>query len=317
MTQDKFQQQAPLAVSGTMQAVRLHAPGGIKSLRLDTIGIPHPQAGEALIRVHAAAITRDEVDWPTDRLPAIPSYEVSGVVVAVAPGVTSVEVGDAVYALTGFDRDGAAAEYAVVPADIVAPKPRALTDMESAALPLAGLSAWQGLFDHGALQPGQRVLIHGAAGGVGHLAVQLAHRHGAYVIGTASTAGVAVARSFGADEVLDTGTACATTLPPVDLVFDTVGGDRLARSAAVIHPGGRLVSIAEAVPEPPAGSGILTSYFVVSPNREQLVELARIADEDGLRVDIDSTFTLAEARTAFARTMATGKHGKVVFRIHE
>jgi NADPH:quinone reductase-like Zn-dependent oxidoreductase len=317
MTQEKVQQQALSGVSGTMRAVRLHAPGGIESLRLDTIDIPRPQAGVVLIRVHAAAITRDELDWPTDRLPAIPSYEVSGVVVAVAPDVHSAEVGDAVYALTGFDRDGAAAEYAVVSEDIIASKPRSLTDVESAALPLAGLSAWQGLFDHGGLQPGQRVLIHGAAGGVGHLAVQLAHRHGAYVIGTASTAGADVARSFGADEVLDATTEFATTLAPVDLVFDTVGGDRLARSPAVIRPGGRLVSIAEEVPEPVAGSGILSSYFVVSPNREQLVELARIADEDGLGIDIDSTFTLAESRTAFGRSMATGKHGKVVFRIHE
>lgn len=317
MTQEKVQQQALPGVSGTMQAVRLHAPGGIELLRLDTIDIPRPQAGEVLIRVHAAAITRDELEWPTDRLPAIPSYEVSGVVEAGAADVDSIEIGDAVYALTGFDRDGAAAEYAVVTAAVVAAKPHSLTDVESAALPLAGLSAWQGLFDHGALQPGQRVLIHGAAGGVGHLAVQLAHRHGAYVIGTASTAGADVARSFGADEVLDATTDFATTLEPVDLVFDTAGGDRLARSAAVIRPGGRLVSIAEAVPEPVAGRGILTSYFVVSPNREQLVELARIADEDGLRVDIDSTFTLAELRTAFERSMAAGKHGKVVFRIHE
>jgi NADPH:quinone reductase-like Zn-dependent oxidoreductase len=317
MTQEKVQhQQASLGVSGTMQAVRLHAPGGIESLRLDTIDIPRPQAGEVLIRVHAAAITRDERDWPTDRLPAIPSYEVSGVVVAVAPGLDAAGVGEAVYALTGFDRDGAAAEYAVVPADFVAARPRSLNDVESAALPLAGLSAWQGLFDHGALEPGQRVLIHGAAGGVGHLAVQLARRHGAYVIGTTSAAGAAAARSLGADEVLDAA-SFATALAPVDLVFDTVGGDRLARSAAVICPGGRLVSIAEEVPETAVGSSILTLYFVVVPNRGQLVELARIADEDGLRIDIDSTFTLADARTAFERSMATGKHGKVVFRIHE
>ena len=301
----------------TMQAIRLHAPGGINSLRLDTIDTARPQEGEVLLRVHAAAITRDELDWPTDRLPAIPSYEVCGVVAAVAPGVDSVRVGDSVYALTHFDRDGAAADYVALPADIVAPKPRTLTDVESAALPLAGLSAWQGLFDHGALEPGQRVLIHGAGGGVGHLAVQLAHRHGAYVIGTASAAGAAVARSFGADELLDADASFATTLDPVDLVFDTAGGDRLVHSGAVIRPGGRLVSIAEEIPESLAGNALLTSYFIVAPNRDQLVQLARIADAGDLHTDIDSTFTLADARAAFERSMATGKHGKVVLRIHE
>jgi NADPH:quinone reductase-like Zn-dependent oxidoreductase len=304
-------------VPGTMQAVRLHAPGGIDSLRLDTINVASPGDGEVLVRVHAAAITRDELQWPTDRLPAIPSYEVSGTVVAVAPGMMSIAVGDAVYALTHFDRDGAAAEYIALPADIVALKPRTLTDVESAALPLAGLSAWQGLFVHGALQPGQRVLIHGAAGGVGHLAVQLAHRHGAYVIGTASGAGAAAARSFGADEVLDAAASFATTLDPVDLVFDTVGGDRLAHSAAVLSPGGRLVSIAEEMPETAAHSGILTSYFVVAPSRDELIELARMADAGHLRPDIDSTFTIAESRAAFERSMASGKHGKVVFRIRD
>jgi NADPH:quinone reductase-like Zn-dependent oxidoreductase len=307
----------PPSMPETMQAIRVHAPGGIASLRLDTIGTVRPREGEVLIRVHAAAITRDELDWPTDRLPAIPSYEVSGIVVAVAPRVESVRVGDAVYALTHFDRDGAAAEYVTLPADIVAPRPSTLTDVESAALPLAGLSAWQGLFDHGALEPGQRVLIHGAAGGVGHLAVQLAHRHGAYVIGTASAAGSATARHFGADEVLDADAWLATPLTAVDLVFDTAGGDRLARSGAVIRPGGRLVSIAEEVPDSAAGNDIRTSYFVVAPNRDQLVELARIADAGDLHTDIDSTFTLADAREAFERSMATGKHGKVVLRIHD
>jgi NADPH:quinone reductase-like Zn-dependent oxidoreductase len=317
ITRENTQEVTPQSVPATMQAIRLHAPGGIDSLRLDTIEVAHPREGEVLIRVHAAAITRDELDWPTDRLPAIPSYEVSGIVVAVAPGVESVRVGDAVYALTPFDRDGSAAEYVALPADIVAPKPRTFSDVESAALPLAGLSAWQGLFDHGALEPGQRVLIHGAAGGVGHLAVQIAHWHGAFVIGTTSAAGAAMARSLGADEVLAADTSFATTLAPVDLVFDTAGGDRLAHSAAVIRPGGRLVSIAEEIPDSVATTGILTSYFVVEPNRDQLVELAHMADAGELHIDVDSTFTLADARAAFERSMATGKHGKVVLRIHD
>src|SRR5438477_5894794 len=156
-----------------MRAVRLHPPGGIDALSVDDVEVPRPGPGEALLRVHAAAITRDELDWPVDRLPAIPSYEVSGVVEAVAAGVEEVTEGDAVYALTPFDRDGAAAEYAVVPAALLGPTPNTLDHVESAAIPLAALSAWQGLFDQGGLHEGERVLIHGASGGVGHFAAQL------------------------------------------------------------------------------------------------------------------------------------------------
>ena len=140
--------------------------------------MPEPQAGEALVEVYAAAITKDELDWPAERLPAIPSYELSGVVTAVASGVDTIEPGDAVYALTSFDHDGVAADYAAVPADVLAPKPRTLDHVESAAVPLAALSAWQALFDHGRLEKGQRVLITGAAGGVGHFATQLSQRRG-------------------------------------------------------------------------------------------------------------------------------------------
>src|SRR5947199_9826677 len=140
--------------------MQLHAPGGLDGLRLEEIEIPQFGSGEALVRVHAAAITRDELDWPVDRLPAVPSYEVSGVVEAVAADVEEVAVGEAVYALTGFDRDGAAAEYTVVPAAFLAPKPRALDHVECAAIPLAALSAWQGLFGQGGLRDGERGLIH-------------------------------------------------------------------------------------------------------------------------------------------------------------
>jgi NADPH:quinone reductase-like Zn-dependent oxidoreductase len=180
-----------------MQAIRLHAPGGSERLVLEEIETPRAAKGEALVRVHAAAITRNELEWPVDRLPAIPSYELSGEV------VTGEAVGAAVYALTPFDRDGAAAEYVVVPEALLAPKPSTLGHVESAAVPLPALSAWQGLFTHGRLGPGQRVLVTGATGGVGHLAVQLARRAGAEVL-------------TDVDDVSE----------PVDLVFDTAGGDR-------------------------------------------------------------------------------------------
>jgi NADPH:quinone reductase-like Zn-dependent oxidoreductase len=302
-----------------MRAVRLQAPGGAERLAYEEVESPQPGAGEALVRVHAAAITRDELEWPVDRLPATPSYELSGVVAAVGADAGGVEVGEAVYALTGFDRDGAAAEYAIVPAAFLAPKPRTLGHVESASIPLAALSAWQGLFDHGELAEGQRVLIHGAAGGVGHFAVQLARHRGANVIGTASSANVERARELGADEVIDhTSTRFEDAVEPVDLVFDTAGGERLRHSPAVLGPGGRLVSIAEEPPgEPSADRDITAVYFVVEPNREQLVELARLADGGDLRPAVDQVFPLAEARAAFERSMGQDKRGKVVLRVAE
>jgi NADPH:quinone reductase-like Zn-dependent oxidoreductase len=181
-----------------MLAVRLHPDG----LKVEEIETPSPRAGEVLIRVHAAAITRGELEW-RDRLPAIVSGELSGVVM---------DTGAQVFALTPFDRDGVAAEYAAVPGDVLAPKPASLSHVEAATLPMGGLSAWQGLFDHGRLQPGERVIVTGAGGGVGQFAVQLARHAGA--------------------EVIEGG-------PDADLVFDTAGGS--------LPPGRRVVTIAAEV----------------------------------------------------------------------
>src|SRR5215475_1929539 len=172
------------AGSGVL-ALRLHDDG----LKVEEIETPSAHPGEVLVRVHAAAITRGELEWPVDRLPAIPSYELSGVVV---------DSGEEVFALTPFDHDGVAAEYAVVPTRVLASKPSRLSHVEAAALPMGGLTAWQALFVHGQLAPGERVLVTGASGGVGHIAVQLARHTGA--------------------EVVESG--------PADLVFDTRGGDR-------------------------------------------------------------------------------------------
>jgi len=180
-------------------AVRLHTDG----LNVEEIEVPSPRPGEVLVRVHAAAITRGELEWPVDRLPAIPSYELSGVVV---------DSGAEVYALTPFDRDGVAAEYALVPAPVLAAKPARLSHVEAAALPMGGLTAWQALFVHGRLGRGERVLVTGASGGVGHIAVQLARHAGA--------------------EVVESG--------PADLVFDTRGGE--------VPAGERVVTIVEEVP---------------------------------------------------------------------
>ena len=299
-----------------MWAIRLHEAGGPEALVFERIRTPGPGAGEALVRVHAAAITPDELTWPTDRLPATPSYELSGEVAVLGPEVDELAVRDEVWALADFDRDGAAAEYVVVRAALLAPKPRTLGHVESAAIPLSALSAWQGLFDHGGLEEGQRVLIHGAAGGVGHLATQLARRRGAHVVGSTSASGIERARDFGVHEVFDaTDVRFEDTLEPVDLVFDTVGGPLLERSLAVIRPGGRLVSVAEEPPQAGEELKVETAYFVVEPHREQLVQLADIVDAGELRPAIDSVFPLTDARAAFERSLASGKRGKVVLRV--
>jgi len=257
-----------------MRALRLHPPGGIEDLRLDEVEPPQPRPGQALVRVHAAAITRDELTWPTDRLPAIPSYELSGVVAEDTDGLPA---GTEVFALTPFDRDGVAADFALVPVAVLAPKPRYLSHVQAAVVPMPWLSAWQGLIVHGRLQPDERVRVTGAHGGVGHLAVQLARSRDATLVEEGE---------------------------PCDLLFDTAGGEALARSAS---QAGRIVTIAAETPG--------ARYFVVEPDREQLLEAARLVDADELQPEIDSTFPLAEARSAFLRSAARGKHGKVVLRV--
>jgi NADPH:quinone reductase-like Zn-dependent oxidoreductase len=259
-----------------MRAIRLYSPGGIEDLQLEEIEEPRSRPGQVLVRVHAAAITRGELEWPSDRLPAIPSYELSGVVVEDTDD--GFAAGDDVIALIPFDRDGAAAEYALLPAEALGPKPRSLSHIEAAALPMPSLTAWQALIVHGRLQPGERVGVTGANGGVGHLALQLARSRGAEVVAAGE---------------------------PCDLLFDT-GGEELAHAAS---RAGRVVTVVEETPR--------AHYFVVEPNRVQLTEVARLVDRGDLRPEIDSIFPLAEARAAFSRSAAHGKHGKVVLRVVE
>jgi NADPH:quinone reductase-like Zn-dependent oxidoreductase len=288
-----------------MRVLRLRAAGGPEQLAVEDADRPGPGPAEALVRVQAAAITRGELEWPVGRLPAIPSYELSGVVEDVGRGVAGVAAGEEVFALTPFDRDGVAADYTSLPAELLMPKPRALGHAESAAIPLPALSAWQGLFDHGRLGAYGRVLIHGAAGNVGGFAVQLARAAGAHVIGTASAATVDLVRELGAHEVVDAAEGFEDAVEPVDVVFDTVGGERLRRSRAVLRAGGRLVSVAE---EPPEG-GV---YFIVEPNRDQLGSLARLVDGGDLRPPLVEVFPFSSAREAFARSLEAGRRGKVV-----
>lgn len=300
-----------------MNAVRLHTANGPAGLVCEQVETPQPKEGEVLVRVYAAAITRDELDWTLNRLPAIPSYEFSGVVSRIGRNVGDIAVGEEVYALSAFDRDGAAADYIVVQEEFLAPKPKTLDHVQSASVPLAALTAWQGLFEHGQLAKGQRVLIHGATGGVGNFAVQLARQRGAYVIGTVSTMNLAAARKLGVDPVIDhTATPFEDVVRDVDLVFDTVGGDRLERSPSVIRQGGKLISVASEPPKEIANAlGIQALYFVVSPNREQLVEIAKLVDRGVLRPAIDEVFPLSKAREAFERSLTHHGAGKIVLRI--
>jgi NADPH:quinone reductase-like Zn-dependent oxidoreductase len=294
-----------------MRAVRLLDRGGHSGVVVEEIDRPVAAPGEALVRVRAAAITRDELDWPVDRLPAIPSYELSGVVEAVGSDVAELNPGDEIFALTPFHRDGVAAEYAAVPADLLAPKPQTIDHVESAAIPMGALTAWQGLFVRGGLGADQRVLILGAAGGVGHLAVQLARSHGAHVIGSASSSGTDIVRDSGADEVIDHSSGWIDdAFEPVDLVFDTAGGKPLRRSPTFLRPGGRIVTIAESPPD-----GVEAIYFVVEPDRDQLAEVATLVDRGELRPAIDRVYELDDARAAFERSMTGGKRGKVVIRV--
>ena len=302
----------------TMRALRLHVAAKTTAdgwgLELDDVPVPRVQAGEMLVRVHAAAITRDELEWPVDRLPAIPSYEVSGVVTEVSPDVEEWRTGDEVFALTPFDRDGAACEYVAVPVSVLARKPASLSHVEAAAVPMPALTAWQGLFERGGLTAGERVLILGAAGGVGHAATQLARDHGAQVVAAASAARLQAARDLRAHEVVDATEPFDGSFAPVDLVFDTVGGDALARAFAVVRPGGRIVSVAEEPPE--TGRRDVTAlYFVVEQSGDQLAELAGLIDAGRFLPEVDSVYPLADAAAAFTRVHERGKHGKVVLEI--
>jgi NADPH:quinone reductase-like Zn-dependent oxidoreductase len=293
-----------------MRSLRVQALGDPGQVRLEDVPTPSPGDDEVLIRVHAAAITRDELGWPAGRLPATPSYEVSGEVVARGASASDFAIGDAVYGMTLFDRDGAASEYFAAPQRVFARKPANVDDATSAAVPLPALSAWQALFDHGLLESGQRVLVHGGTGAVGQFAVQFARRAGAHVIATASAGNLDAAKEVGADEVVDRATPYETTLPPVDLVFDAAGGDAAERSVALVAPGGRLVSI---IDEPPQTPGVTALFFIVEPNRDELDQITELIESGGLRLPPHEVFPFDRATAAFEASLDRTHRGKVVF----
>lgn len=308
-----------------MKAIRLHARGGPEQLVYEDAPEPALKNGDALVRVHACAITPTELTWSetyttrdgADRLPSIPGHELCGVVEAAGANAADAHVGDQVYALTDFSRDGAAAEYVAVRAADLAPKPPSLSDVQAAAVPLAALTAWQALFDHAGLMPGQEIFIHGATGGVGSFAVQLAHWRGAYVVGTASAANADLARDLGADKVIDYhAVRFEDQVHEADVVLDTVGGDTLERSWGVLRQGGVLVTIAASAPADKAARyHVRGVYFIVKPSRAQLVEIGRLIGAGKLRPIIESTFPLDEARQAFEHGAAGHNRGKIVLQV--
>ncbi len=308
-----------------MKAIRLHARGGPEQLICEEAPRPGLAAGNALIRVQAAGLTPAELTWPatytrrdgTDRLPTVPGHDVSGVIEAIAPQVTEVRVGDAVYGLIDFWQDGAAAEYAAVRAADLAPKPRTLDHVHAAAVPLSALTAWQALFDHAGLQSGQRLLIHGAAGGVGTYAVQFARWRGAYVKATASGRNIDFLLALGAQEVIDyTQASFEKQVHNVDVVLDTIGGKTLERSWRVLRPGGVLVTLVAPISgEKGAARGIRGIFFIVKPSRVQLIEIGRLIDGGAVRPQVEAVYSLEQARQAFERGLQGHNRGKIVLQV--
>jgi NADPH:quinone reductase-like Zn-dependent oxidoreductase len=303
-----------------MKAIRTHEPTGISGLVFEEAPDPTPNFCEVLVKVAACGITHNELDWPIwtcraghRRTSVIPGHEVSGVVAALGFGTAGLAVGDEVYGLTDQLRDGAAAEYVAVEARNLAAKPRTVDHVHAAAVPRAGLTAWQGLFDHGKLAQGQTVVIHGAGGAVGSMAVQLARWAGAEVVGTGRSHSRELVTELGADRYVALDAERIDDLASrADLVFDTIGGDVLAGSSALLKPGGRLVTVRADAPLPTTRDDIGTVVFIQESNRAQLAELARLVDEGHLRPQVGAVYPLAQAVEAYSAKAAGGVAGRTV-----
>jgi len=298
-----------------MRAMRAASPDPA-SLTYQRLPVPAPAPAELLVEVRATAVTAGELTWP-ETWPAIPCHDVSGVVAAAGREVSGWQPGEKVYGLVGFDRPGAAAEYVTAPAADLAPGPVAVGHVEAAALPLGALTAWQALHEHAQLRPGQHVLVHGGAGGVGAYAVQLAAAHGARVTATASARDRGFVTGLGADEVIDYVGRFEDQVSDVDVVIDPVGGQIMARSWPVLRSGGILIAIAD---EPDTGHGgrgdVRGVYFVVRPDGRQLRELAALAGKQQLRPAVSVTFELGDLAAAFrAQQQGPRPPGKVVVRV--
>ncbi len=310
----------------TMKAVQIHTYGGPGVLVYEDVARPEVAAGEVLLRVHAAGV--NPADWktrsgparPGAMLPMILGWDVSGVVEALGPVVTEFREGDAVYGMIRFPQAGATyAEYVAAPVAHLAHKPATIDHIHAAAVPLAGLTAWQALFEKAHLTAEQTVLILGAAGGVGHLAVQLAKSQGAYVLGTASTRNIEFLHRIDVDQAIDyTATPLETVVHNVDVVFDTVGGETREGSLRVIKQGGTLISIAFGRPSAEqAVAGVNVQGMLVRPNAAQLDQIARLIDAGQVHITVDTVLPLASARKAHELSETHRTRGKIVLRVAE
>ena len=277
---------------------------------------PEPPAAinDVLVEVHASGFVPTEMAWPStwidragrDRTPSVPGHELAGVVTALGYGTTGLSVGQRVFGLTDWHRDGTLAESVAVEARNLAPLPGDVDFTVGASLPISGLTAWQGLFEHGRLQAGQSVIVHGVAGAVGSMVTQLAREFGAYVIGTGRAADRQKAVDFGAMEFVDLDNDALEDVGGVDLVFDVIGGDIQKRSAGLIRAGGTLVSVVGPPEARPAGG--LVVDFVVESDRGQLGEVVQRVRDGRLRTNIGNVATLDDAVTALNPTeRRTGK----------
>ena len=320
-----------------MRAVRIHKFGGGPQdlVYEEDVMQPHPKEGEILVKVYATGVTRNEIVWiwynPDISLPLILGHEFSGIVEEVGPKVTNQSVGEAVYGLTdtlSVTRDGAEADYVIAIDSEIAPKPQSLDHEYAAAVPMAGLTAWQALFDHAHLSSKDTVLIHGAAGGVGSFAVQLARWTGAHVIGTASPHNSSFLKDLGVNDVIDyKKTSFEDRVHDVDVVFDTVGGKTLERSWQVLRKGGKLVSVAsQDLPttfdnlqayfkEKGESYGIDATWFIVHPSRDQLIRIGDLIDSGQVKPVVDTILPLSQASQAYKGANSVHKHGKIVLRV--
>jgi len=282
---------------------------------------PEPSAAinDVIVEVHASGFVPTEMAWPStwtdrrgqDRAPSIPGHELAGVVSALGYGTTGLSVGQRVLGIADWHRDGTLAEYVAIEARNLAPLPGDVDFTVGASLPISGLTAWQGLFDHGRLKSGQSVLAHGAAGAVGTMVTQLAREAGAYVIGTGRAADREKALDFGAHEFVDLENEALQDVGGVDLVFDVIGGDIQKRSAALIRPGGTLVTVV-GPPEARPAEGLAVD-FVVEADRVQLTEIVQRVRDGRLRTNIGTVGALEDAVAALNPTER--QTGKTIIRV--
>lgn len=306
----------------TMHAMRIHEFGGPDVLRDDTVELPRPAADEVLVRIHAASVNpidykiRSGERGDAEKLPITLGRDLSGVIETLGVNVQNVNRGDAVFAMLGWDR-GSYAEHAVLKAGEFAPKPTNLSHAEAASVPLAALTAWQGLVDHGALQKNQRVLIHGGAGGVGHFAIQIAKAHGAWVATTCSARDLDFVRKLGADQAIDyKAQEFDAVLKDIDLVYDLIGGKTQDASFKVLRHGGAIVStLAEPDKAKLLAKGARGAHYMAKPDAKELAEIGRLIETGKIRPVIAATYPLAHAARAEAALEKEHVQGKIVLTV--